>query len=80
MLGVAGDARIWIRICVRVAGCSSWKCDLATTHRSRSSRTRDVFPGTSVARHCFRWNEPVCEFGEEEEEGWLAIRVDFWGF
>lgn len=35
--------RVWIRICVRVGGCSSRKCDLATTHRSRSSRTRDVF-------------------------------------
>lgn len=43
---VLGVARMDTYIRVRMAGCSSRKCDLATTHRSRSSRTRDVFfPG-----------------------------------
>lgn len=38
-----------------------------TTHRSRSSRTRDIFPDTSVnVFHGMSRGELVCEFGEEE--------------
>lgn len=67
--------RVWIRICVRVGGCSSRKCDLATTHRSRSSRTRDVFFRIRALLFSMGWAGLRIRGGRG-----LAIRSDFWGF
>lgn len=67
--------RVWIRICVRVGGCSSRKCDLATTHRSRSSRTRDVFFRIRALLFSMGWAGLRIRGGRG-----LAIRDDFWGF
>lgn len=70
---VLGVARMDTYIRVRMAGCSSRKCDLATTHRSRSSRTR-FFSRIRALLDRFRWDES--NSGRRRR---LVIR-DFWGF